>query len=65
MCVYIYIDVYKHIYVSVYNRGIHMSVCLPHARMNTATIRFFTLPLKRFLDLVFWAAFSIRQLIFY
>jgi len=35
------------------------------AGMNTATIRVFTLPLKRFLDRVFLAAFSLRQLIFY
>jgi len=33
--------------------------------MNTATIRFFTLPLKKFLDRGFSAAFSLRQPIFY
>jgi len=32
--------------------------------MHTATIRFFTLPLKRFLDREFSAAFSLRRLIF-
>jgi len=33
--------------------------------MNTATIRFFTQPLKIFLDRDFSAAFSLRQLIFH
>jgi len=33
--------------------------------MNTATIRFFTLLLKRFRDRDFLAAFSLHQLIFY
>ena len=32
--------------------------------MNTVTIRFFTLPLKIFLDSGFSAAFSLRQIIF-
>jgi len=35
-----------------------------HESMNTATIRFFTLPLKRFLDRVVSAVFSLRRLIF-
>jgi len=30
-------DVYKHIYVSVYIRGIYMSVCFPRAVMVAAT----------------------------
>jgi len=33
--------------------------------MNAAAIRFFTLPLKRFLDRGFSAAFSLLQLVFY
>jgi len=33
--------------------------------MNKASIFFFTLPLKIFLDRVFSAAFWLRQLIFY
>jgi len=33
--------------------------------MNTATIRFFTLPLKRFLDRKYLAHFLLRRLNFY